>query len=126
MKPILLLILLTGFAFANPSTRHHVEPYLQVLLDPLYRWQTEGRLDEISRTLEAEVASGRRVPTTSDALVALLEQPTVGRPGSRDAWGRPFFVRRQGVSVRVGSAGPDREVGSADDILSRPVVALPR
>jgi hypothetical protein len=126
VKPILLLALVAVFAFVNPSTRHVVEPYLGVVLNPVYRWNTEQRIAEITRALEGEAHAGRAVPNTSEALVRMLDQYTFAGEGSVDRWGTRFFIRRQGFTVRVGSAGPDRTVGTADDILGKPVSAVPR
>ncbi|MFU8779671.1 MAG: type II secretion system protein GspG, partial [Kiritimatiellia bacterium] len=39
-----------------------------------------------------------------------------GMQAMTDPWGTPFVLRREGNEFRVTSAGPDQQMGTADDI----------
>jgi hypothetical protein len=124
MRLVAFLLLAVVLGIANPTVRGQIEPHAETVLEPLYRWRTDKRLAEITRALEAEAASGRAIPTTTAELAVTLTRLTAFGSGSEDAWGTPFHMVRSGFTARVVSAGPDRILGTADD-LRGPALGVP-
>jgi len=116
VKLLAVLLLAVVFGLVNPSVREKLAPHAERALEPIYSWKTNSRLGEITRMLEAESAAGRRVPTTSEGLTSILEVNAAFGGGTEDAWGTPFQMVRSGFTVRVVSAGPDRVLGTPDDL----------
>jgi hypothetical protein len=81
--------------------------------------ETRKLLDQLSSALEAYVRKNGRLPefTTfqvlSDALYPVY-MPVIIRA---DAWQRPFSAEKlDGTTIRISSAGPDGQPGTADDV----------
>jgi hypothetical protein len=125
-KFFLTAFMLTGAALFNPAIRGQVAPHVQFAFDPIYKWSTNGRIGEITRIIEAQAAQGRRVPQTQEELARLIAQEFSWRDSALDSWGTPFYVKRERFAVRVVSAGPDREPGTADDLAGKPIAVTPR
>lgn len=117
-------ILIAGVLLATPGVRHWLEPHVLPLLDPLYEWRARSEVEEISRLLQRREATGKESPSPRD-LPALLDQES-GSNASLDPWGTPFYLHRERRSLRVGSAGRDRVLGTGDDILSSVWVSASR
>jgi hypothetical protein len=126
VKLLAVLLLALLFGLVNPDVREKLAPHAELALEPIYNWKTNSRLAEITRMLEAESAAGRRVPTTSEALTSILEANTAFGGGTEDAWGTPFQIVRSGFTVRVVSAGPDRVLGTRDDLRGPAIAANAR
>jgi len=116
VKLLAVLLLAVVFGLVNPTVREKLAPHAELALEPIYSWKTNSRLGEITRMLEAESAAGRSVPTTSEGLLSSLVANTAFGGGTEDAWGTPFHMVRSGFTVRVVSAGPDRVLGTSDDL----------
>lgn len=113
-----LLVLLLAAILLVPSLRERARPQIDWALTPLYRWETKNRLNEIHRLLAREHATGGTIPSAREFPVFLENRE--GVRGATDRWGEPFYLEVDRGSFRVGSAGPDREPGTGDDIFSRP------
>lgn len=123
MGRVLWGLIVAAVLLATPGVRQWLEPYAQPLLDPVYEWSTRSRVEEISRLLQARTAGGHVLPTPrafSDFLRAEYRRDA----DAVDAWGTPYYLRAERLQTVVGSAGRDREPGTADDILT-PVPARP-
>ena len=121
MGRFLLLLLIGVFAVVvNPNLRAKAEPYVQPVLDPVYEWQTTGRVNEIAKAILTQTDMDRP-PPTSRTFGEFLQHRYASEAAARDSWGTPYYLRRSHRSITVGSAGPDRKVGTADDIRSDPV-----
>lgn len=125
-KFFLLACVFGGAALFNPTIRGHLQPHVQFAFDPIYTWSTNGRIGEITRIIEAHAAQGRPVPRTQDELTRLIAQEFSWQDSALDSWGTPFFLKRERFAIRVVSAGRDREPGTGDDLLGKPVAAPPR
>ena len=101
----------------NPTLRKRVEPHLAFALDPLYEWQVKDRVAEMARGLQSDLAAGRPLPTERE-FEAYLTGRYPGDDAHLDPWGTPYYLKRVRNVVQIGSAGPDRERGSEDDVLS--------
>lgn len=116
-----LVALVVAFVVAiNPTLREKALPYLQPALDPAYEWLAQGRLEDITKQMEAQAAVGQPLPT-GETLDDFLRERYSNEDAARDPWGTPYFLRESRDRVIAGSAGRDGEVGTEDDILSDPV-----
>jgi hypothetical protein len=102
-----------------PSLRERVLPHVEPALNPWRKMAAADQVTRIGRFVEHEARVTRREPLPRD-LPRILGEVFPGRSDvKRDPWGEPFFLRRRGDGFEIGSAGPDRIVGTPDDILSR-------
>jgi hypothetical protein len=82
----------------------------------------------IARLIEAERTAHRPIPWNDQMLQRLWDERE-GGPFPRDPFdGTPYGYDRNGADYLLFSVGPDREVGTADDLLfdSRARGAAPR
>lgn len=107
---------------ATPGVRQWLAPYVQPALDPVYEWTARSRVQEISRFLQTRAATGKQLPAPKGFAGFLDDQS--GKDASLDPWGSPYYLKRERTALSVGSAGRDRQPGTADDILAP--VTVPR
>lgn len=117
---ILLLLLLIA-AVVNPTLRAQADPYarphVERALSPFYEWQVRHRLGEITRALHESAARGMELPNSGE-LSRFLQSYYRDETANLDPWGMPFFVSRDGLGIRVVSAGRDGAIGTIDDMFS--------
>ncbi len=92
--------------------------------------QTRHRIRVLATALDAYYSSAGSLPHPIDnrSLVAGLKQRGVFNPARHetnangeflDAWGTPIRVTMTERGATIASAGPDRTLGTADDVGSR-------
>jgi general secretion pathway protein G len=81
-----------------------------------------GALSSAVQTFQIDLA---RLPSDLGELFSDPGDPNWQGPymmGSKDsmvdAWGTPFVITKSGTSFKLSSAGPDKSVGTGDDITS--------
>lgn len=110
---------------AVPALRHRAVPHVEPALNPVRKQVAADRVSRIGRYVEHQARITGRTPFDRD-LPRVLAAVFPGRDDvMRDPWGQRFFIRSRGDGFHVGSAGPDRHVGTPDDILS-PLYARPK
>ncbi len=115
-----VLLIFAAAALIHPPLGAWVRPHAETALRPAYRQYASWRLQEISRHLENQLESGRPLPGRS-SFTPYLERALLSESAARDPWKTPYYLKPEPFSVRVGSAGPDRKVGTDDDLLGRKV-----
>jgi|DewCreStandDraft_2_1066082.scaffolds.fasta_scaffold00081_49 hypothetical protein len=125
---LLVLVLAVGLVALSPPLRRRAEPYvrpaLQRVLDPVYRWQTRSRVQELARYLAAQSAAGVDFPSPQE-FPSLYRRLYPGENGL-DPWGHPYQLRAVDRNVWVvASNGPDGQRNTPDDIVSGPVRGAP-
>lgn len=85
------------------------------------RAQAENDLRKMSRLLTMQRNQGQRAPAPED-LPAFLTRNQIA-PDGIDPWGGRYRIAQEADSLAVMSAGPDRQFGTADDLVVR--VAFP-
>ena len=121
MGRFLLAILVVVALLTNGSVRAHVQPYAHFVLDPVYEWSAHSQVKEIARLVQTDAATGREVPNERTFTAFLEHEYPDDEHPDQDPWGTPYFLRRDGESLVIGSAGRDREPDTGDDIVSAPV-----
>jgi hypothetical protein len=111
---ILIVLLLVLGVLVTPSLRTRALPHVQFALNPVYSWHARNELRDIERFIERT-----RVLPEPRNFPAHLERER-GHNSSVDPWGNPYYLLRDRQTYRVGSAGPDGEPGTADDLLTAP------
>jgi hypothetical protein len=114
---VLLLVLLLVAVLTVKPLRERAQPHIETVMNPMYRWETKNRVNDIYRLLERERATGGAVPRAAD-FRRFLEQRE-GEKAALDPWRQPFFLVTTRRTFRVGSSGQDRQRGTADDIFSK-------
>jgi hypothetical protein len=117
---VFLLVLLLVAVLTVPSLRARAQPQIEYVMNPIYRWEAKNRVNDIYRLLERERATGGAVPRPAD-FRRFLEQRE-GEKAALDPWREPFFLVATRRTFQVGSAGQDRQRGTADDIFSKATV----
>jgi len=86
---------------------------------------TRASISAIANAIEVYQMDMGRYPSSLDDLVtdpgsANWDGPYVkgGKNAMVDAWGNPFSYKADGGNFKVISAGPDRQMGSQDDLTN--------
>ncbi len=107
------LVLFAGVVVAVPSLREQVMPTVQGKLEARRMEEANTRIDQI-------VALTRTRPLPSDKEFKAFVDRGLHKyvNAGTDPWGTSYFLRRDRFNYWVASAGPDKLVGTEDDILS--------
>lgn len=101
-----------------PPLRQRAAPHVEPALNPIRRLTVQDEVTRVSAFVERDARVTGVTPLGRD-LPRVLRKMFPGRDDAlRDPWGTHYFLRRRGDGFHVGSAGPDRRHGTADDILS--------
>ncbi len=114
-KIVLILLVLFGAALYAPQTRPVVVETLSPVVNPVLGWQTKGEMNRIVRELQARIEQGSSLPSPGEAFQGWMDRNFVGG-ASLDAWGVGYTLQVRREAVLLVSSGPDREVGTSDDI----------
>jgi len=115
-KLLFFFLILLGASLYFPQTRPVVLKYLAPVINPVLTWQTKGEMQQIGRELETLNRQGSDLPTPGSSFQHWMEGRFMG--GSRtDGWGVDYTLRVWRDSVGIVSNGPDREIGTPDDIV---------
>ncbi len=121
MTRFLLLIVLVAVAtLVHPPLGTWAMARTEAALTPAYRRYADWRIERLAELLDAEVQRGRGLPTPQ-TFTSFVQRALLSESAALDPWGTPYFLKHEFFSVRAGSAGPDRRIGTEDDILSRAV-----
>lgn len=119
-KLILILILALGAALALPATRPRVlkllEPVTKPVIDPVLSWSAEGEMDRLARALVEVEETYRQMPDARE-FGSWLRSRYQGGGAEWDPWGSRYYLKVWADSFVVGSPGPDRQAGTADDLM---------
>ncbi len=111
-----MLLILLGAAAYFPKTRPVVQEYIGPILNPVLTWQTNGEMARIKREFESLVLQGSDLPTPGARFQAWMGKNFMGG-AKTDAWGVNYTLTFWRDSIGIVSNGPDREVGTPDDLL---------
>lgn len=125
-KWVLLAALVAMTSGAVPSLRDRAEPVLSYgisgfdtavswFADSVFRWSVNNELTTILDRLEKHAATGEPLPRP-DGFPAFLRRNRMA--GSIDPWGAAYYLEVRAETVVVGSAGPDGERGTDDDLTA--------
>jgi hypothetical protein len=115
-RVVLLLLILLGAAAYFPQTRPVVQEYIGPILNPVLTWQTNGEMARIKRELESLNRQGSDLPTPGPSFQAWMVRNFMGG-AKTDAWGGNYTLTFWRDSLGIVSNGPDREVGTPDDLI---------
>jgi hypothetical protein len=117
------LVIAVAVVVLVPPVRERVWPKLQPAFNPLYEWNAKNEVNGLRDVVKRADATGRTVPT-DERFGAFVNSEAMVQDASIDPWGTPFYISLSGSTFQVGSAGRDRQPGTADDILSAPEVLV--
>jgi hypothetical protein len=92
-----------------------VGPPLRRGLAPIYRWLAVQEMREIARELRRRGLAFHPLPHPRE-FTRFLEQHRYIQRGALDPWDNAYFLTVTRDSIIVGSAGPDGERGTDDDL----------
>lgn len=115
----LVLVIALAVVVLVPPVREKVRPKMQFAFDPLYEWSAKTRVNEIRGLVKRADSSGQPVPT-GPAFGDFVRSYDTTEGADMDPWGVQYFLVVSGGTFQVGSAGRDKQPGTADDILTAP------
>ena len=137
MKKVLLLTLLLVLLVLNvPPVRRAaapvidpigaglaviVEPVVVKVRTPFFEWRAKDETRAIVALMRDQEAIGQQLPRARE-FHDWLQRRHRANPDGLDPWGMPYYVKYTDQGAVVGSAGPDLEPNTADDITE----VLPR
>ena len=109
----LFMLLLVAFAIgmAVPSTRATMMEKAKPVMDDVRARLVPRRLEAMADQLEARIGRGETYPGNWEAW---LERDFSSIP--RDPWDAYYYLQTNRTGFTVGSAGPDGQPNTADDI----------
>jgi hypothetical protein len=118
-----LLLALMVLSLLVPSVRGRAASFLMehggFAFNPLRKLAAQDRAQTIAGYVKAESGASGWLPSSADLPRVVREGFPKWKGVETDPWGRPFYLRRTAPDAfRIGSAGPDRRAGTADDIFS--------
>ncbi|MFO7262275.1 MAG: hypothetical protein DIU52_014065 [bacterium] len=129
-KLFLILVFTGGAAMSVPDLRARARPHLEpafgdvmdwwaARLEPVtetaWRWSAANELRAALRSLREAAQRGQPLPDPEHFHTYVMQLHLSGR-GGRDPWGSPYYLIVTRDSLIGGSAGPDGERDTADDI----------
>jgi hypothetical protein len=111
-KLLMLAIVALGVGLALPSTRPRI---LNPVLDRINNEIVPRKLETIAAQLDMLTQRGEDLPTGN--WEGWIQAYTTQDP--RDPWGNVYYLDRARDSYTLGSMGPDRTKGTADDLTVR-------
>ena len=115
-RVVLVLMILLGAAAYFPKTRPVVQELIGPILNPVLTWQTNGEMARIKREFESLILQGSDLPTPGSSFQAWMVRNFMGG-AKTDAWGVNYTLTFWRDSIGIVSNGPDREVGTPDDLI---------
>lgn len=113
----LILAALFGAALYYPPTREPVLDFLRPALNPGFAWASRGEMQQIVRDLQDVERMGRSLPTGRGEFERWMSNRYQLFESTVDSWGNPYRFELRGQTIRIISAGPDQEYGTADDLV---------
>ena len=130
MKKLLLLLLLVLLFLTVPELRAFgapvidpvgagivrlSEPLVSAVRTPFMEWKARDEARALVKLLQDQEAIGSPLPRPRQFQDFLARRWIVDR-GGLDPWGVPYYLRYTDREIQVGSAGPDLEPDTEDDI----------
>ena len=110
-KIFMLLLVALGIAMAVPSSRARLVEEATPVLDSFKARLVPSRLEAMADQLEVRIGRGESFPANFNGW---LDRSYSGIP--EDPWGQYYYLETSRRRFTVGSAGPDGEKGTPDDI----------
>lgn len=108
-KLLLLVIVALGIGLAVPKTRPRL---VNPIMNRINQKIVPQRLENIAAQLDQMLLRGEQLPSGNweGWIEAYTTQP------ARDPWGNVYYLDRKRDGYTLGSMGPDRTKGTADDM----------
>lgn len=128
MKIVLIVLIVLGFAWSTDAGRERIQGVLRPVgeaLTPLVDRalnpsRSQGAVREqqfILRELETQRQMGRALPNAGN-FHEWVKRRVESVADGLDPWGQPYYLSSGRQGPIVGSPGPDRTPGTADDITT--------
>lgn len=124
-KLVLLILLGLAAAFYFPDSRAMLTEKLGPAMDPVFRWQTKGEMDQIARDLQNHERENYGQLPTRRQWLGWLQSKYTTETGMKDAWGQVYTLRIERDSFAIISNGPDRIISTDDDVTVKRKLARP-
>ena len=129
-KLLLLLLLVILLVLSIPELRESAQPVIDPagewlaevseplvlkVTQPFLRWKAQDEARALAKLLQDQEAVGAALPRPREFQLFLRRRWIVSREGL-DPWRVPYYLEYTPQEVVVGSAGPDLEPRTGDDI----------
>ena len=118
-KLLMLVIVALGIGLAIPKTRPRL---VNPVMNRINQKIVPQRLENIAAQLDQMTLRGEALPTGSweGWIEAYTSQP------AHDPWGNVYYLDRTRDGYTLGSTGPDKKKGTADDMTVKRTIASRR
>lgn len=115
---LMLLIVVLAIGVYLPDSRALMAGWMQPLLTPGYRWMTSQELDQIASDFAIYLDARDYSPMRRGEFDTWLDGRYPQSKSRIDSWGTRYTVKMSRSGFEVISAGPDRRVGTDDDLVA--------
>jgi hypothetical protein len=123
-KIIIILLVLIGAVISIPALNSRAKvimgpmedklaPHMKFATDPMNKVRTSDKESNILGMLKQDHIQGHKTPEPEDFTQWLKE-----RAVEPDGWGKTYYMYLKNDSIFIGSNGPDRVRGTADDLTT--------
>jgi hypothetical protein len=124
-KIIIVLLVVIGIVTTVRPVRDRVMPPIvralgptgEKIATPVRRWKAEHQAERLLSEMQIELTAGRQPPPAhefSQWAKKELREPDA----DIDPWGGKYYLKPgRGMTISVGSPGPDLKKGTEDDII---------
>ena len=113
---LIVLAILLAVGLYLPDSRALVVDWVEPVLQPGRRWMTSQELRQIAQDLDIYMESRGGAPLRRGEFDSWLDRRYPQLRSRLDSWDTRYGAELTRSAVRVISAGPDRQFGTADDL----------
>lgn len=115
-KLFLFLLVALGLGLYFERSRVVILDTVSPVLQPVFRWQTNGEMEKIARDLISHGTTSGSMPSDQTSFQTWLSNQYQNVEGGQDAWGNFYRLRMARDSFAIIAPGKDGEVGTSDDL----------
>jgi hypothetical protein len=119
---VILVLLLGAWTYVPVRERTYIplydrlSPLLHKLIEPSQEGAARQKARQLLRILVIENNQGRPLPEPRD-FARWVNRRLNASDAATDPWGSTYYYYRRDGRITVGSPGPDRRIGTDDDII---------
>lgn len=115
-KIFLLLLVALGLGLYFERSRAVILDWAAPVLQPVFRWQTNGEMETLARDMISQGRTMRTMPLNQSDFQGWVRREYLGEDSGTDSWGTWYELQVRQDSFFIVSAGRDTQFGTPDDL----------